>query len=123
MKIDRRKFNTPPVRLPALDAETVAAINEVFAKGAKKAWIARQLGVHPKTIGFVTNRKGAYKSVPRFNAGVEPRSEGYNDKRFTTPVVHDYGEEQTECDCVNPTDNDQGICMNCGCWIAYKSKA
>ena len=73
MKIDRRKFNVPPVRPPVFDAETVAAIDEVFAKGAKKAWIARQLGVHPKTIGFVTNRKGAYALVPKSNAEISAR--------------------------------------------------
>lgn len=67
---DRRKFNTPPVRMPALDAETVAAIDEVVAKGVKQTWIARQLGVHDKTIEAVVNRKGAYKSVPRFNAEI-----------------------------------------------------
>ena len=56
--------------MPALDAETVAAIDEVVAKGVKQTWIARQLGVHDKTIEAVVNRKGAYKSVPRFNAEI-----------------------------------------------------
>ena len=51
------------------------------------------------------------------------KAEGWNDKRFATPVVHDCDEDRAECDCREPQDNDQRICMACGCWIAYRSKA
>ena len=51
------------------------------------------------------------------------KAEGWNDKRFSLPVVHDCGEERTECECREPQDNDQGVCMDCGCWIAYRSRA
>lgn len=23
------------------------------------------------------------------------------------------------CQCEKPLDNDQGVCMHCGCWINY----
>lgn len=68
--VDRRKFNKPPLRLPALDAETVAAIDEVIAKGVKQTWVARQLGVHDRTVMAVVNRTGAYALVPKSNAEI-----------------------------------------------------
>ena len=73
MKIDRRKFNVPPVRPPVFDAETVAAIDEVFAKGVKQTWVARQLGVHDRTVMAVVNRTGAYALVPKSNAEISAR--------------------------------------------------
>ena len=66
--VDRRKFNKPPLRLPIVDVETVAAIDEVIAKGVKQTWVARQLGVHDRTVMAVVNRTGAYALVPKSNA-------------------------------------------------------
>lgn len=63
-KVDRRKFNIftrHPAR--AVDRETVAAIDEVIAKGMKQTWIAQQLGVHPRTVMAVVNRTGAYAGI------------------------------------------------------------
>lgn len=65
-----------------------------------------------------TKRTGPSESTARLR-----KAEGWNDKRFATPVVHDYGEEQTECECQEPQDNDHRVCMACGCWIAYRSKS
>lgn len=62
---DRRKFNKPPPpHPPAIDSETVAAIDVVIAKGVKQSWVARQLGVHPRTVMAVVNRTGAYAGHP-----------------------------------------------------------
>lgn len=63
-KVDRRKFNKPPPHPAAIDSETVAAIDVVIAKGVKQAWVARQLGVHPRTVMAVVNRTGAYAGHP-----------------------------------------------------------
>jgi hypothetical protein len=38
-------------------------------------------------------------------------------------AMHDCDEERTECDCAKPQDNDRRVCMACGCWIAYRSRA
>ena len=65
---DGRKFNRPPPNPKALDAETIAAVDEVIAKGAKQTWVARQLGVHDRTVMAVVNRTGAYVLVPKRNA-------------------------------------------------------
>jgi hypothetical protein len=65
-----------------------------------------------------TKKTGPSESTARLR-----KAEGWNDKRFVTPVVHDCDDEPNECDCREPQDNDQRICMACGCWIAYRSKA
>lgn len=62
--IDGRKNNRPPRNPPALDSETVTAIDEVISKGMKQSWIARQLGVHERTVMAAVNRTGAYSSYP-----------------------------------------------------------
>ena len=62
---DRRKLNLPPKKEPAVDAEMVAAIDEVIAKGMKQTWVAKQLGVHDRTVMAVVNRTGAYKGIPK----------------------------------------------------------
>lgn len=62
--VDRRKFNKPPPNQPAIDNETVAAIDYVIAKGVRQSWVARQLGVHPRTVMAVVNRTGAYADRP-----------------------------------------------------------
>lgn len=64
-EIDRRKFNTPPVNPAIIGQELVQAIDEVIAKGAKQVWVAKQLGVHYRTIMAVVNRTGAYKGYPK----------------------------------------------------------
>lgn len=39
-----------------------------------------------------------------------------------TPVVYDCGEECADsCTCRIPVDNDDGICMDCGCWITNRN--
>lgn len=65
---DGRKNNRPPPNPPVVDRETVAAIDEVIAKGVKQTWVARQLGVHDRTVMAVVNRTGAYALVPKSNA-------------------------------------------------------
>ena len=57
---DRRKFNVPPKNPAAVDAETVAAIDDVIARGMTQTWVAKQLGVHDRTVMAVVNRTGAY---------------------------------------------------------------
>jgi DNA invertase Pin-like site-specific DNA recombinase len=65
-KVDRRKFNKPPPpKLRAVDPETVAVIDEVIAKGVTRVWVARQLGVHVRTVAAVVRRTGAYARIPR----------------------------------------------------------
>ena len=51
------------------------------------------------------------------------KEEGYNDKRFVAPVAHGCDEECIGCDCDKPQDNDQSVCMACGGWIHYGSRA
>ena len=64
--VDRRKFNKPPPpHPPKIDAETVAAIDDVIAKGLPQTWVARQLGVHDRTVRAVCHRTGAYAKYPR----------------------------------------------------------
>lgn len=60
-KPDGRKNNRPPKRPAAIDAATVAVIDQIVAKGVKQTWIAKQLGVHGRTVMAVVNRTGAYK--------------------------------------------------------------
>lgn len=62
-KVDRRKFNKFPSPPRAVDRETVAAIDEVIAKGMEQTWVARQLGIHPRTVMAVVNRTGAYAGI------------------------------------------------------------
>ena len=62
---DARKFNRPPKNPPAVDAETVAAIDEVVARGVTQRWVAKQLGVHDRTVMAVINRTGAYIGIPK----------------------------------------------------------
>ena len=64
-EIDRRKFNTPPVNPAIIGQELVQAIDEVIAKGMKQIWVAKQLGVHPRTVMAIVNRTGAYKGYPK----------------------------------------------------------
>jgi len=39
-----------------------------------------------------------------------------------SPVVHDHDDEPYECDCREPEDNDEGVCMECGLPINYRSQ-
>ena len=51
------------------------------------------------------------------------KAEGWNDKRFAKPAVYDCEDSRAECECREPQDNDQRVCMACGRWIAYRSRA
>jgi len=40
-----------------------------------------------------------------------------------TDTDRDLLEQDDECDCERPRDNDLGECMNCGRWIGYRDQA
>lgn len=76
-KVDRRKFNIFTRHAArAVDRETVAAIDEVIAKGMKQTWVAQQLGIHHRTVMAVVNRTGAYARISRNTQKKEEAANG-----------------------------------------------
>ena len=56
---------TPPVPMTAVHPDDVKNVDRMAEIGITQRAIARQLGVHHRTIHNVIARKGAYAGVPK----------------------------------------------------------
>lgn len=55
----------PPVPLRAVTDEGVHAVDQMLLLGVTQRAVARQLGIHWRTVSNIYHRRGAYAGVPK----------------------------------------------------------
>lgn len=56
---------TPPVPSRAVSDEGVKAVDQMIRLEVPQRAVARQLGIHWRTVSNIWHRKGAYAGVPK----------------------------------------------------------